>query len=158
KNEDAMEYFVKSGNPEKQRVACVIVGIFDRRSPSEAADTIDKASDGLLGGVMRRGDLDGKLGTTLLLHNVPGTFADRVLLVGLGKERSFDESAYRKVHAAAARALRGTGAIDAVTYLTHLQVKGRDFHWNVQQAVLAIEEQFYRFDDCRGEKAREELP
>ena len=37
-----MEYFVKSGNPEKQRVACVIVGIFDRRTLSEAADIIDK--------------------------------------------------------------------------------------------------------------------
>jgi leucyl aminopeptidase len=153
-----MEYFVKSGNPEKQRVACVVVGIFDRRSPSEAADTIDKASDGVISGVMRRGDLDGKAGQTLMLHNVPGTFADRVLLVGLGKERVFDDAAYRKASAVAARALRATGAIDAVSYLTHLPVKGRDFHWNVQQAVLASEEQFYRFDECRGEKAREEQP
>src|SRR3546814_1946354 len=43
-HEHLMEYFVKSGNPEKQRVACVIVGIFDRRSPSDAAEKIDKVS------------------------------------------------------------------------------------------------------------------
>ncbi|NKF23294.1 leucyl aminopeptidase [Solimonas marina] len=152
-----MEYFVKSGNPEKQRVACVIVGIFDRRSPTEAAETIDRVSDGAIGTVMRRGDMDGKLGSTLVLHNVAGTFADRVMLVGLGKERNFDESAFRKVQAAVARALRQTGAIDAVSYLTHIGVKSHDFQWNVAQALLATEDVYYRFDECRGEKARGEI-
>lgn len=153
-----MEYFVKSGNPEKQRVSCVIVGIFDRRSPTEAAQVIDGVSDGAIGAVMRRGDLDGKLGQTLVLHNVPGTFADRVMLVGLGRERSFDENAFRKANAASAKALRNTGSIDAVSYLTHLPLKGRDFQWNVLQAALSFEDAYYRFDDCRGEKAREDLP
>lgn len=153
-----MEYFVKSGNPEKQRVACVIVGVYDRRSPTEAAETIDKASDGAIGSILRRGDMDGKLGSTVIVHNVTGTFADRVMLVGLGKERNFDEAAYRKVIAASAKALRQTGSIDAVNYLSNLPLKGRDVQWNVQQAVLATEDVFYRFDDCRGEKARESLP
>ena len=159
-----MEYFVKSGSPEKQRVACVIVGIFDRRTPTEAAEIVDKASKpneetaGAIGSVMRRGDMDGKLGQTVVLHNVPGSFADRVLLVGLGKERNFDETAYKKVCGAAARALRNTGSIDAVTYLTHLPLKGRDFHWNVEQAALVMEENWYRFDEMRGDKAREDLP
>ncbi|MGH8444217.1 MAG: M17 family peptidase N-terminal domain-containing protein, partial [Solimonas sp.] len=152
-----MEYFVKSGNPEKQRVACVIVGIFDRRSPTEAAETIDRASDGAIATVMRRGDMDGKLGSTLILHNVTGTFADRVMLVGLGKERNFDEAAFRKVHGAVARALRQTGAIDAVSYLTHLTIKNRDFQWNVAQSLLSTEDVFYRFDECRGAKVREEI-
>lgn len=153
-----MEYFVKSGNPEKQRVACVIVGIYDRRNPSEAASTIDRVSDGAIGSIMRRGDMDGKIGQTLILHNVPGVFCDRVLLVGLGRERDFDEAAFRKVNAAAARAVRATGAIDAVSYLTHLSLRGRDYAWNVLQATLATENEFYRFDAMRGEKAREELP
>lgn len=153
-----MEYFVKSGNPEKQRVACVIVGVFDRRTPSPQAEIIDKVSDGVIGSVMRRGDMDGKLGQIAILHNVPGTFADRVMLVGLGRERAFDEIAFRKVIAASARALRNTGAIDAVNFLTHHEIRSRDFHWNVQQAVLTTLAEYYRFDDCRGEAAREELP
>lgn len=153
-----MEYFVKSGNPEKQRVACIIVGIYDRRSPTEAAAVIDQVSEGAIGSVMRRGDMDGKLGQTLVLHNVPGTFADRVMLVGLGRERGFDEGAFRKAITATARALRATGAIDAVNYLTHIEFKGRDYRWNVQQAVLTTEDTYYRFDECRGEKAKEDLP
>src|SRR3546814_15705279 len=59
-HEHLMEYFVKSGNPEKQRVACIIVGIFDRRSPSDAAEKIDKVSDGAIAAVMRRGDKIGR--------------------------------------------------------------------------------------------------
>ena len=153
-----MEYFVKSGNPEKQRVACVIVGVFDRRTPSAAAEVIDRVSDGAIGSVMRRGDMDGKLGQIAILHNVPGTFADRVMLVGMGRERGFDEIAFRKVIAASARALRNTGSIDAANFLTHQEIRGRDFHWNVQQAVLTTMAEYYRFDECRGEAAREELP
>ncbi|HVM42981.1 MAG TPA: leucyl aminopeptidase, partial [Gemmatimonadales bacterium] len=59
---------------------------------------------------------------------------------------------------AVAKALRATGSIDAVSYLTHLPVKNRDFHWNVQQAALVTEDAFYRFDAMKGEKTREELP
>ena len=154
-----MEYFVKSGNPEKQRVACVIVGVWDRRTLTEAAEVIDKVSAEHLSTILRRGDMDGKLGATLVLHTVPGIFADRVLLVGLGKQRDFDEAAFRKANVAAAKALRsGTGAIDAVSYLTQIEVKGHDFHWNVQQAVIAIEDCYYRFDEMRGSQAQENLP
>ena len=155
----SMEYFVKSGNPEKQRVACIIVGIFDRRSPSDPAEIVDKASEGHLAGILRKGDMDGKLGATLVLHGVPGVFADRVLLVGLGKQRDFDENAFRKANAAAARALRNsTGAIDAVSYLTHIEIKGHDFRWSVQQAVMATEDSYYRMDTMRGAQTREHLP
>lgn len=152
-----MEYFVKSGRPEKQHVACVIVGIYERRKASESAELIDQASEGQIAAVMRHGDMDGKLGQTLVLHNIKGASADRVLLVGLGKERGFDERAYRRANAVAAKALRNTGAVDAISYLTHLDVKGRDVQWNVQQAALTFTDSAYRFEEMLGERAREEL-
>jgi leucyl aminopeptidase len=151
-----MNYFVKSSSPAKQRVGCVIVGIFDRRKPTAAAAALDKAAGGALGTALRRGDLDGKAGQTLVLHHVPKIYADRVLLIGLGRERDFDEAAYRRACQTAARAARNTGAIDAVSYLTHLPVRNRGFDWNVRQAVLAAQDEYYRFDAFRGDKAREE--
>lgn len=152
-----MQYFIKSGSPEKQRVACVIVGIFDRRTPTEPAQAIDRASKGAISGVIRKGDMDGRLGQTLMLHNVSGTFSDRVLLVGLGRERDFNENSYRKAQSAAAAVLSSTGSIDAVNCLTRTQIKGRSLQWNVQQAALTAEAAFYHFDQCRGEKSRTEL-
>ena len=153
-----MEYFVKSGNPEKQRVGCVIVGIFDRRKPTDAAAVLDRVSGGAIATALRRGDMDGKVGQSLILHGLTGMFCDRVLLVGLGRERDFDEAAFRKASAAAARQVRTTGAVDAVSYLTHLPIRNRDFHWNVQQAAMATHAAYYRFDSCRGSESRNKVP
>ena len=92
-----MEFSVKSGSVEKQRTGCVVAGLFEKRRMSSAAQRLDTASSGMLGTIIRRGDLDGKSGQSLLLHNVPGTLADRVLLIGCGRERDLDETQYTKV-------------------------------------------------------------
>jgi len=146
-----MEFLVKSGSPEKQRVGCVVVGIFNRRKPSPQAELLDEASGGAIGSVMRRGDMDGRLGQTTMLHALDDMFCDRILLVGCGKERDFDEHNYRKACRAAARRLDAVGGVDAAHYLTELNVKGRDdYRWQVKQALLVTQDVFYRFESCRG--------
>ena len=77
-----MEFAIKSGTPEKQRSACVIVGVFQSKRLSTAAKAIDQASEGMIAALMRRGDLTGDLGQTLWLYNLPNTLCDRVLVVG----------------------------------------------------------------------------
>ena len=84
-----MEFTVKSGTPEKQRSGCLVVGIFESRKPSAVAHQIDEVSGGAIGAILRRGDHEGKIGQTLLLHNVPNIPSERVLLVGCGKEKRF---------------------------------------------------------------------
>jgi leucyl aminopeptidase len=145
-----MEFSIKSGSPEKQRTGCVVVGVFDGRKLSASAQAIDGASRNYLSEVLRRGDLDGKLGTTLLLHSVPQIPADRVLLVGLGREREFNEAAYRTALAAAVKALRATGASEATICLSDVALKRRDTAWKVEQAVLAVSEGTYRFDRLKS--------
>jgi leucyl aminopeptidase len=145
-----MEFSIKSGSPEKQRAGCVVVGVYDGRKLSASAQSIDAASRQYLTEVLRRGDLEGGLGKTLLLHNVPQVPADRVLLVGLGREREFNEAAYRTAMSAAAKALKSTGASDASICLTDLPLKRRDTGWKVEHAVLAIMEGLYRFDKLKS--------
>jgi leucyl aminopeptidase len=145
-----MEFSIKSGSPGKQRTGCVVVGVFDARKLSPSAQAIDDASRHYLAEVLRRGDLDGKLGTTLMLHKIPQIAADRVLLVGLGRERDFHESAYRTALATAVRALRATGASDATITLAELPLKRHDISWKIEHAVLAVSEGFYRFDRLKS--------
>ncbi|MGE0387036.1 MAG: leucyl aminopeptidase [Gammaproteobacteria bacterium] len=147
-----MDFSVKSGNPEKQRSACVVVGVYEGRRMTPAAQQIDKAGDGALAAILRRGDIEGKVGGHLLLHNVPGTLADRVLLVGCGKERELDEHKYREIVARAAQRLKDTGAADAVSYLTELPVKNRDLRWRVRQAVIATHDALYKFDEHKSRR------
>src|SRR6476660_958862 len=121
-----MEFTIKSGSPEKQRSACVVVGVFDNRKLSLSAELIDRASNGYISEIIRRGDMEGKLGATLLLHNVRGTLADRVLLVGLGKERDFREREFRSAIRAAVRLLNETGSYEGVHNLTRRRIRGRE--------------------------------
>jgi len=148
-----MEFTIKSGSPEKQRSACVVVGVFDNRKPSLSAELIDRASGGYISEIIRRGDMEGKLGATLLLHNVRGTLADRVLLVGLGKERDFREREFRSAIRAAVRLLNETGSYEAVVYLTEEKVKRREVAWRVEHAVVVAMEAVYRFDQMKSQPA-----
>lgn len=147
-----MEFSVKSGNPEKQRTACVVVGVFEPRRLSQAAEQLDKASDGYISNLIRRGDIEGKAGQSLLLYNVPNTLCDRVLLVGCGRERELDIRKFRNIIATATRALNEGGAMEAVFYLTDINIKGHDTPWKVRQTVMTVENVLYRFDQMKSEK------
>jgi leucyl aminopeptidase len=153
-----MEFTIKSGSPEKQRSACVVVGVFDNRKPSLSAELIDRASNGYISEIIRRGDMEGKLGATLLLHNVRGTLADRVLLVGLGKERDFRDKEFRSAMKSAVKLLNETGSYEAVVYLTEEKVKRREVAWRVEHAVVVAMEAVYRFDEMKSEKAEVRRP
>lgn len=145
-----MEFSIKSGAPEKSRTACLVVGVFEPRRLTAAAAAIDAAAQGFVSDILRRGDMEGKSGSTLLLHKVPGIPADRVLLVGLGPEREFREKEYRSAVAAAVRTLSETGATEAVMYLPEVEVKKRDTAWKVTTAVTAAMETLYRFDRLKS--------
>ena len=84
-----MEFSIKSGHPPKASCDCIVVGVFDSRQLSAPAQELDKAAGRRLDGILRRGDMEGKSGSTLLVHGTPGIAAERVLLVGLGKAPVF---------------------------------------------------------------------
>ena len=141
-----------------QRTGCLVVGVFEGRKFSPSALELDAASDHALQRVLDGGDLDGELGTTLLLHAVPRLAAERVLLVGLGPEPDFSESSYRTALAAAMKALRSTGAAQATLCLHELPVKGRDGAWKIEQAVLAVADAMYRFDRLKSKPPQARRP
>ena len=145
-----MEFSTKGGNAAKSRTGCLVAGVFDGRRLSTTAQAIDSASRKRITETLKGGDLEGKLGQTLLLHRVPGVSAERVLLVGLGKERDLAETPYRTALAAAVRVLRSTGAADATISLAELPVKNRDFAWKAEQVVTAVMEGTYRFDRLKS--------
>jgi len=153
-----MEFSIKTVNPEKQRKDCVVLGVFDTRKLSAAAKSVDEASQGYLTAVLRKGDLDGKLGSTLLLHSVPGTAADRILLVGLGKESEFSGREYRQAVRASVKALNSGGIVDAATYLPGLPVKKQEADWRVANFVEVAMDVLYRFDQMKGKKDKDDKP
>lgn len=147
-----MEFSIKSGSPEKQRSACVVVGVFESRKLTLPAELLDNASGGYISDIVRRGDMEGKAGSTLLLHNVPSTLCDRVLLIGLGKEKEFREKEFAGAVRTAVKVLNETGAFDATLFLTELQVKKHSITWRVRQTVVAALDATYKFDQFKSKK------
>ncbi|MDH5552377.1 MAG: leucyl aminopeptidase [Nitrosomonas sp.] len=147
-----MDFAIKVGIPEKQRGACVVVGVFEARKLTGPAKTLDKATEGYISSILKNGDLDGKANTTLLLHNVPNALCKRVLLVGLGKEKEYGDQAYLGALRATFSALNKTGAADATLFLTEIPLKGRDEHWKISRAVMVGQESIYCFDTLKSKK------
>jgi len=152
-----MNFTIKSGNPEKQRTACVVVGIFESHRLSAAATAIDAASKKYLSNILKRGDMDGKLGQSLLLHNVPGTSSGRLLLVGCGKEKGLDGSRYRRIVANAINKLKLTGVTETVSYLSELSVKNRDDYWKLRQFVEISQSALYEFNQFKSKNKRTKI-
>ena len=153
-----MEFSVKSGSPEKQRSACIVVGVFEPRRLTAVAEQLDEISEGYISNLLRRGDLEGKAGQMLLLHHVPNVLSERVLLVGCGKERELDERQYKQIIAKTIKTLNETGSMEAVCFLTELHVKGRDTYWKVRQAVEATQDSLYTFLQLKTKKGEPRRP
>jgi len=154
-----MEFSIKTGAAEKQHHNCVIVGVYEGRELSDAAQALDTLSAGYISNVLTHGDLEGKLDSSLMLHQVPSVQADRVLLVGLGKKGEFSEKQYSKAVRASVKALSAISVDAVLTTLAELPVAGVDVRKKVAQLVETALDASYRFDaikrkpDAAEEKA-----
>ena len=153
-----MEYTVKSGNPEKQRIGCVVIPVYASRKLSPSARIIDKVSNGYISNLVRRGEIEGDLGNTLLLHNVENTLCDRVLLVGCGKEKNIDVKTFYKINNTMVKTLQTSGATEIASYLTEVSVKRKDISWKIQHSIAAIDETLYQFNQLKSDKSEARRP
>ena len=132
------------------KTGVLVAGVFENRVQTAAAAGLD--GDGAISAALKSGDISGKAGSTLLLRGVAGVGAERVLLVGLGKEAPMAPKDYQSAAQAIARTLATLGAGDALVSLPVDQVRDRDADWAVQALVLALRESRYRFDDMKSQK------
>ncbi len=145
-----MEFGIKIGSPEKQRGACVVVGIFESKKLTDSAKVLDKITQGYIKNILALGDMEGKINTSLMLHNVPNILFKRVLLIGLGKEQEFKEKTFLTAINTALSALQETTATDATLFLSDFPVSERTNEWKVMQLVIAATSSNYRFDQLKS--------
>ena len=149
-----MDFSIQGGAPEKQKGGCIAIGINESHKLSGAATQLDEACGGKIASILKRGDFEAKVGQTLFLHDLSNIAAERLLLVGCGKERKFDEDKYGQAVRASIKAIATTGAQDLVSYLPEIHVKGRDTAWKIYKAAELAEDGQYRFDELKT-KSRE---
>ncbi|MDH1009934.1 leucyl aminopeptidase [Pseudomonas nicosulfuronedens] len=148
-----MEFLVKSVRPETLKTATLVIAVGEGRKLGATAKAVDEATGGAIANLLKRGDLAGKVGQTLLLQDLPNLKAERVLLVGAGKERELSDRAYRKLVSAVLGNLKSLGGADAVLALGDLAVKGRNAHGKARLQVETLADGTYVFDRFKSQKA-----
>ncbi|MFB4393211.1 MULTISPECIES: leucyl aminopeptidase [unclassified Pseudomonas] len=149
-----MELVVKSVAAASVKTATLVVPVGEGRKLGAVAQAVDAASEGAISALLKRGDLAGKPGQTLLLHSLPGLKAERVLLVGSGKDAALGDRAWRKLVASVAGVLRSLGGSDAVLALDDIAVTGRDGHYGKYRLLAeTLLDGSYVFDRFKSQKA-----
>jgi leucyl aminopeptidase len=133
---------------------CLVVGVFEGQNLGGVAKALDVATKGLVARLLRQGDFEGKRGTQLMLHELAGLGAARVLLVGLGKEAEFTDKAFAEAVRTASRALSGTRAASALWCLAQQAPQGRDVAWSVITTVSLVRDAGYRLLERHPELKR----
>jgi len=153
-----MDFNIKIGQPEKQRADCVVLPVFESGKLPEKVVKLDKTSHDYLNSVIKLGDIEGKLGQTLLIHHAPGIASERVLLVGCGKESEFNDKTFREVIQRMIAALGSTGVREVTCYLTQLPITDRDIAWKIQQATVLTMACRYKFDEYKSAAEKSKAP
>jgi len=149
-----MDFSIKSFDARttlaQAKTGVIVVGVFENKVMTAAAAGLD--GDGAITAAVKSGDISGKAGSTLLLRGVAGATAERVLLLGLGKEEPVTTKDYTTAVQALARTLSSLGAADALVALPFDRVRDREAGWAMQALVLALRESRYRFDELKSRK------
>jgi leucyl aminopeptidase len=134
------------------------VGIYEDGKLSPSAQRIDEASEGYLSKLINRGDFAGKIGQTLLLFSLPGIKAERVLLMGCGKENKLEAKKLRQSWSNAVKTLQECGATDALACLLELKIKNDDIAQRARLIAETAEHASYRYDQTKSKKEAPQWP
>ncbi|MES9852916.1 MAG: leucyl aminopeptidase [Candidatus Thiodiazotropha sp. L084R] len=153
-----MEYSIKSGDPIKQRTACLILGVFAKRQLSPLAQKVDKASKGFLQSILKRGDMTGECGQHLMLYDIPGIDAERVLLLGLGAALELNRKQYMKAVSSAIKNLNKGHSIEAIWGLSDLVISDIPAPEVIRETVIKAEESLYQFTETKSDVKKAQRP
>ena len=132
-----MEIKVISGDITETKVDAVIVNLFEGvEHPGGATGAVDQALGGIIGQLIGEGEIKGKLNEVTLIHTIGKMEAERVVVVGLGKQEKFTYDSVRGVMAVACRFLRKVGAKRVATIIHGAGAGGMD----MERAVQALTE------------------
>jgi leucyl aminopeptidase len=149
-----MQSRLKQVQPVSLRTECLVVGIHADGKLSTAAKQIDAACDGLLTRLVRQGDCKGSIRQTLLVHQPSGLKTPRLLLVGLGEAgKPLTTQDATRTLVAVVNALKAMPVREATLLLDGIEVKGEGSVWLLREAVRALDEFTYRFEEFKSRKA-----
>jgi leucyl aminopeptidase len=146
-----MEYSIETAPIETLSCDCIIIGIYQNQELA-TSPALSEHLKNTVSMLFNRGDISGKLAETVLLNVIPDSGVNRILVVGLGEQKSLTRKNYRKIVSAAANNLKKP-YIKSVAYgLSGVDLEAPDPQWAVRQVVEIFSDIAYQFTALKSEK------
>ncbi|MGS1106067.1 leucyl aminopeptidase [Achromobacter anxifer] len=139
------------------KTAALAVGVYAEGVLSPAADLIDRASNGAVRSVVKA-EFRGRAGSTLTLRNLPGVSAQRVVLVGLGKQEEYSARAHASAEQAFAAACVSAQLAEGVSTLVANPIADVAVIARARSAAIAAGNATYHYDASFGKPDRDARP
>jgi leucyl aminopeptidase len=133
-----MKFSIKTDQLDKQLSDVLVIGVYESLKVVCEKLSLSPSAIGHIASALKQGDMSGKVGSSLILYNVPGIKIPKILLIGLGKEKEFDG---KKYHAAVRSMVYALKKMDVKSVTSHLQiapVEEGDIAWNVEHFILSL--------------------
>jgi len=153
KSPTQLKFQVKKIETTRLQTHCAIVPIFEGGKLSAAAEDIDKASGGLIKKLIKRQDIEGKHGQLCLLPHVEGVAAQRVLLLGCGKNEELQPRQFTTLIQKLAGHFRQHPTADLTLFIDDLSVHQHDRTWQAKTIAQHFQQVDYRFEQMKSKKA-----
>lgn len=148
-----MDFLVKPSSVETLKTSTLVLTVNEQLQLDSQGQLIDKLCAGTISTLLKSGDIQGKLGQTLLLHNLANVNAQRVLLVGIGKEEQLSDRSARKLVSAILNIFKSLSIKDAALAFTDLAIQDRDAYASARLIAECLVDGLYVFDQFKSEKA-----
>ena len=149
-----MDFSIKRAQPETVKTACVVVPAFRNRKLSEAARRIDEKTSGQLSRALKNSDFDGTPGTMLMLFDITGIGAERVVVFGAGQDGQLGVGDFRKAVHGVIRRLCSAGIGDVTVFASQLRVESMDENRMMSQIAALALDAAYRFDVMKSDPGK----
>lgn len=153
-----MQYFVTTEALATQKSDCIAVAVFEQGQLSPSAKTLDQLSNNAISRVIERGDITGKAGQFVLLHELVGITAPRVLLVGCGKQENTTENDFNTAVTTMAKTLNESGATDVTSCLAEVSINSRSTEWKVRQSMIIATTAIYKYTQTKSDVKAQKIP
>ena len=139
------------------KTPALAVGVFEDSVLTDAAKALDDAAQGAIADACKE-EFTGAKSTQLVLRNLPGISAQRVILVGLGKQDSYNAKMHAAAEQAFARYCAQGKLAEGVSALASTECKDSTLQQRAHALAVAATQATYHYSATLGKANKKPAP
>src|SRR5690606_17449360 len=133
---------------QQLRTAALGVGVFADGVLTPPAEVIDRASEGAISALLKS-EFKGKANSHVVLRNLPGVKAERVIVVGLGKQDAYRATTHASAEHYFARICAQLNVTEGTSTLASVECEGTTLRSRARAMASTAQSSSYRYEATR---------